>query len=363
MAEIINILIIEPNALIRQTLHRYFRNSQVFKVIGKAHDAKIANIRTHSVLPDIIIFDYADSHESNLNHLKNIFSGFFIPILFFSTKSLEEVSQIASELGSLDWSLIEKPNASLANETTRLLPEIEKQLRELYLSSIMRIENFKKSNKANRNYITSIKKLNSAKPISKQKKVDLICDKVISIGASTGGTTALLKIFSSLPKSIPGIVAVIHMPIRFTGSFAARLDKLCEISIVEAKDRQEIKCGQVIIARGDRHLRVKKIGNRIFTELGGTEQVNGHCPSVDVLFKSIADELGASGVGVILTGMGKDGAAGLGEIMRSGGLTIAQDEGSSAVYGMPKAAVDDGAVQELLPLDKIASRLAEKSCR
>ena len=149
------------------------------------------------------------------------------------------------------------------------------------------------------------------------------------------------------------------MPVHFTGSFAARLDKLCEINVVEAKDRQEIKCGQVIIARGDKHLRVKKIGNRIFTELGGSEQVNGHCPSVDVLFKSVADELGASGVGVILTGMGKDGAVGLGEIRRSGGLTIAQDERSSAVYGMPKAAVENGAVQELLPLDKISLKLAE----
>ena len=359
MAEIINILIIEPNALIRQTLHRYFKNSKVFKVIGKAHDAKLAKIRAESVLPDIIIFDYADNDESSLANLKEIFNGFFIPVVFFSTKSLEEVSKIANELGSLDWSLIKKPNTSLADGTTRLLPEIEKQLNELHLSSIMRIENFKKSNQGTRNSTTSFKKLNLSKPVSKKKKEDIICDKVISFGASTGGTTALLKIFSSLPKSIPGIVAVIHMPIRFTGSFAARLDKLCEIDVVEAMDRQEIKCGQVIIARGDRHLRVKKIGNRIFTELGGTEQVNGHCPSVDVLFKSVADELGASGVGVILTGMGKDGAAGLGDIMRSGGLTIAQDEGSSAVYGMPKAAVDDGAVQELLPLDEIASRLAE----
>jgi len=353
----INILIIEPNVLIRQTVYEYFNKSKQFNIVGKAHDAKIALSKAYEMVPDIIIVDFSNDFQNEMESLKQLLSDSFVPIIFFSNREKVQVSQIASELVSINWSLIKKPSANLINETILLMPKLEQQIRHLHLEATMRFDKFYRPSdihprKLNTTEIHHPKITSVDVASANQRRKNLI-----ALGASTGGTTALLKILSSLPVSIPGIVAVIHMPHQFTGAFAKRLNSLCKINVVEATNNQQIISGQAIIAPGNRQLYVRQIKNKYYTEFGGTDLVNGHCPSVDVLFKSVADEVGKNSVGVILTGMGKDGSEGVAAIHKMGGFTIAQDRLSSAVFGMPKAAVDSGCVREVISLSKIPARL------
>jgi two-component system chemotaxis response regulator CheB len=179
-------------------------------------------------------------------------------------------------------------------------------------------------------------------------------DKVIAIGASTGGTEALLAILRSLPVDSPGIVVVQHMPERFTAQFAARLDSLCSISVKQASSGDTVMRGQALIAPGNHHLLLKRSGARYYVEISDGPLVNRHRPSVDVLFRSTARYAGSNAVGVILTGMGDDGARGLLEMKEAGAHTVAQDEASCVVFGMPAEAIKRGAADRVLPLDKIA---------
>ncbi|HVV82296.1 MAG TPA: chemotaxis-specific protein-glutamate methyltransferase CheB, partial [Kofleriaceae bacterium] len=179
-------------------------------------------------------------------------------------------------------------------------------------------------------------------------------DKVIAIGASTGGTEALRELLSALPPDAPGVVVVQHMPPLFTRSFADRLDSLCRIRVKEAEDGDPVLPGHALIAPGGRHLKLRRNGAACTVEVFDGAPVNGHRPSVDVLFHSCAQRLGASAVGVILTGMGRDGAHGLAAMRRRGAHTIAQDQATSVVFGMPREAIERGAAEQVLPLDRIA---------
>lgn len=180
---------------------------------------------------------------------------------------------------------------------------------------------------------------------------------IIAVGASTGGTEALAKLFRNLPKEMPGIVVVQHMPPIFTRMYAERLNRELPFTVTEAEDNVQIKPGTIHIAPGDRHLLVRRNGPYYYTQLGGTEKINGHCPSVDVLFESVASQAGKNCTGIILTGMGADGAKGLLRMKNNGAYTIGQDEGSSVVYGMPKKAFDYGAVIKQASLDEMAMYL------
>lgn len=363
----VNLLIIEPNALIRRTLHDFYGQGSGFSIIGKLHDASTIERRTLGVVPDILIFDAEDNFDDDVEALKTTFGGFLIPILFFSNKSETLLFEIANRLGSLDWDVIQKPSIKIVQNTTLLIPSITKKLRDLNSSAKMRIEALskQKSTKLRHGkdiaYSTDADKYrytSTEKQVPPNPKKRIISDnKIVAIGTSTGGTTALLNIFSSLPPDFPGIVAVIHMPVDFTGSFAARLDSLCEISVKEAKDGDLILPGQALLARGDKHLEVSNISGSFAVRVAGNHLVNGHCPSVDVLFSSVAQVIGQKAVGVILTGMGKDGANGLGEIKLAGGWTIAQNKSSSVVFGMPKVAIDEGHASSVYSLDDIPNEL------
>ena len=265
----LNLLIIEPNALIRRTLHDFYGEGSDFSIIGKLHDASTIEKRTLGVVPDILIFDAQDNFDNDVEALKTTFGGFLIPILFFSNKSETLLSKIANRLGSLDWDVIQKPSIKIVQNTTLLIPSITKKLRDLNLSAKMRIEALSKQKSTKVSHgkdITHIKEAEKYRYASTKKQVAsnpnkriIPNNKIVAIGTSTGGTTALLNIFSSLPPDFPGIVAVIHMPVDFTGSFAARLDSLCEISVKEAKDGDLILPGQALLARGERHLEVSNI--------------------------------------------------------------------------------------------------------
>lgn len=184
-----------------------------------------------------------------------------------------------------------------------------------------------------------------------------LAGKLVAVGASTGGTEALAAFFHGLRPKMPGIVVVQHMPPVFTAMYADRLNRELPFDVVEAKDNVQIKPNSIHIAPGDKHLRIKKVGRRFFTLVGGTAKVNGHCPSVDVLFESVAAVAGLSASGVILTGMGSDGANGLLAMREQGSFTLGQDEASSVVYGMPKQAFDIGAVVKQASLNNLAAEL------
>ena len=356
----IKLLIIEPNVLIRKTLHNFFADLSGFKVIGQVHDAQIALSKASLNFPDIIIFDVVGNDENEIATLKNLLADLSIPVIFFSNMREEKIAKNAARLGCIDWSIVKKPTTNVKNGTILALPQLKKVLKQLHLRSTMRLENFKSTFNSTKKCLLTTSTAGPDAKSQSHRMFNAMSPKLIAIGASTGGAAALLKILSSLPTHMPGIVVVIHMPANFTNSFAARLNQLCEIKVLEARDEQEIMAGQAIIAPGNRHVRVKKNGNKVYTELGSSDPVGGFCPSVDVLFKSVAMNVGEASSGVILTGMGKDGTEGMGQIMRYGGLTIAQDRGTSAVYGMPKSAIAAGFVKEIIPLNEIAKRLIKE---
>ena len=186
-------------------------------------------------------------------------------------------------------------------------------------------------------------------------------EKIIAIGASTGGTEALLQVFSEMPQDCPGIVAVQHMPEGFTAAFAKRLNGICRIEIKEASDGDKVAPGRAFIAPGNRHLLVRRLGPSYFLEVRDGALVSRHRPSVNVLFRSVAQAAGDSALGVLMTGMGDDGADGLLEMKEAGAFTIAQDEASSVVFGMPREAILRGAVEEVLPLTKIPASILRNS--
>jgi two-component system chemotaxis response regulator CheB len=185
----------------------------------------------------------------------------------------------------------------------------------------------------------------------------LAAERIVAIGASTGGTEAIKEVLTRLPKDMPPVVIVQHIPKAFSGAFAARMDAVCDITVCEASDGQPVLPGHAYIAPGDMHLLVAPGTSHYQCRLSGADPVNRHRPSVDVLFRSVAQAAGRNGVGVILTGMGRDGAAGLKEMLAAGAATIAQDEASSVVWGMPGAAWEIGAVQSLHPLTQIAEKI------
>ena len=197
-------------------------------------------------------------------------------------------------------------------------------------------------------------------PLRKRTALATTTDKVVALGASTGGTEALRTILEAMPPDAPGILVVQHMPEVFTRAFAERLDRTCRIEVKEAVDGDRVLEGRALIAPGNRHLLLRRSGGHYVVEVADGPLVSRHRPSVDVLFRSVARGRGRNAVGVILTGMGDDGAAGLLEMKQAGAVTLAQDEASSVVFGMPKEAIERGAVDEVVPLDQVAAMLLRK---
>ena len=358
MTKVIKLNIIENNALIRKVLTDYFKNISDINILGRWQSVQLATSKVYQEKPDVIIYGCENINSKNILKLINFFKGANIPILFFLMESEHLHFSVAKIMLDNEWGILPKPSTNLVNKTTRLLPLIETKVRELTYLSKINLHRFNKSK-----HFQCSENLREVEPTERElvkfKRSDQTCSltRLIAIGASTGGTEALSKILPRLPTSIPGIVIVIHMPERFTKGFAARLNSLSKIKVVEARNPTLIECGKAIIASGGFHLKIEKKGSSFMAIPCGKDRFNGHCPSVDVLFTSVATVVGQGSVGVILTGMGKDGAEGLKKIKNHGGLSLAQDESTSIVFGMPKKAIEIGGVQEVLPLQDIAERL------
>jgi two-component system chemotaxis response regulator CheB len=263
-----------------------------------------------------------------------------LPVVMVSalTQKGKRITIEALEAGAVD--VVQKPSANVAQSLSDMMMELRTKVK---IASTANVSHWKTRRPDEKPHI-----------IGMTKSLAESTDKVVAIGASTGGTEAIRRVIERFPAIAPGIVIVQHMPAGFTRAFAERLNMLCLMEVKEAESGDRIMPGRILIAPGDYHLTVRRSGAFYSVECLAGEKVNGHCPSVDVLMLSVAEHVGANAVGVMLTGMGHDGAEGMLEMRRAGARTIAQDEQSCIVFGMPKCAYDRGGAESLVPLDKIA---------
>ncbi len=349
MGKVSKILIVDDSLLVRQSLQEIFSADPELEVVGTASDPYEAAQELKRLVPDVITLDIEMPKMNGITFLKKLMNQHPIPVVIISTLTQEgsKGAVKALEYGAVD--VVGKPKVrtrDLLHEDAHELCRKVKAAARSNISAIMAQRKFMKA-------------FNAPKPNAEKKKFNYT-HTVIAIGASTGGTEALRTILKSMPVDCPGIVIVQHMPEVFTKQFADRLNMECAISVKEAENGDAVVKGQALIAPGDKHMLLKKHASDYFVEVKAGPLVNRHMPSVDVLFKSTARYAKGNAVGVILTGMGKDGAQGLLEMKNEGARTIAQDEASSVVFGMPKEAIKLKAVDEVHSLNRIAEAMLKQ---
>ncbi len=346
----IKVLIVDDSAIVRQTLAEILSSDPQIEVIGTASDPYIAAKRIQNEVPDVITLDIEMPRMDGLTFLKKIMTQHPIPVVVISslTDKGSETAMRALEYGAVE--IITKPTLStkqFIEESKIRLCDVVKAASIAKLRKKMYPPTVVVQPKYTADVIIPKVAINETSMI---KTTEI----VISVGASTGGTEALRVFLEALPVDCPGIVIVQHMPEHFTKSFANRLNDLCKISVKEAENGDTVLRGRALIAPGNKHTLLKRSGARYYVEVKDGPLVNRHRPSVDVLFRSTARYAGKNAIGVIMTGMGDDGARGLLEMKEAGARTIAQDEKSCVVFGMPKEAIKMGAADKVLPLDQIA---------
>jgi two-component system, chemotaxis family, protein-glutamate methylesterase/glutaminase len=349
----LNVLVVDDSATVRQVLAAVLSEKRGFRVTVAA-DPIIAMEKMKKFPPDVILLDLEMPRMDGMTFLEKIMSENPVPVVVCSglTGPRTEEAIRALEFGAVD--IITKPKIGLRGflEESALL--LEDTVRG---AATARVNKFRMLRGKSSKYNSADVVIPPAvAPACAQQR-----EKMIAIGASTGGTEALLQILEQMPENCPGIVAVQHMPEGFTAAFAKRLNGICRIEIKEAADGDKVVPGHAYIAPGNRHTLVHRIGPGYFLEVREGALVSRHRPSVNVLFRSVAQSAGASAVGILMTGMGDDGAEGLLEMKRAGALTIAQDEASCVVFGMPREAILRGAAEEVLPLSKISAAILRNS--
>jgi two-component system chemotaxis response regulator CheB len=339
------VLIVDDSALIRQLLTSLLSHDPGLEVVGSAADPYAAWDKIKALRPDVLTLDVEMPRMDGLAFLERLMRARPTPVLMVSSLTEQgcETTLRALELGAIDF--VTKPKIDIKNGTVERIDEI---IAKIKVAARAKLRPPLKLAPAGEARLKALR--NEAMATSTQK--------VVAIGASTGGTEALREVLTALPADSPGVVIVQHMPENFTRAFAQRLDKLCQIRVQEARDGDRILPGHALIAPGNYHMQVNRNGANYNVEVFMGEAVNRHRPSVDVLFHSCARRLGRNAVGVIMTGMGDDGARGLVAMRQAGARTIAQDEASSVVFGMPREAIALGGVGEVVGLGKIADTVA-----
>jgi len=344
----IKVLVVDDSAVVRNTLSAILQEDPFIEVIGTAADPFFAASKMAEMAPDVITLDVEMPRMDGLTFLKKIMSQHPIPVVIISslTDKGTETGMKALEYGAVE--IITKPKM----DTKKFIQESSVRLCDaVKAASHARVQ---RKQFTAETFVQP--KLSADAMLQKTRTLSMIktTDIVVSVGASTGGTEALTTFLTALPHDAPGIVIVQHMPEKFTKSFADRLNQLCKITVKEAENGDTVIRGRALIAPGNYHILLKRSGARYYVEVKDGPLVNRHRPSVDVLFRSTARYAGANAMGIIMTGMGDDGAKGLLEIQEAGGYTIAQDEKSCVVFGMPKEAIKLDAAKKVLPLNKIA---------
>jgi two-component system, chemotaxis family, protein-glutamate methylesterase/glutaminase len=339
----IKVLIVDDSALVRDILSKGLSADPGLEVVGTAPDVYIARTLIIEHRPDVLTLDIEMPKMDGIEFLRKLMPQFPLPVVVVSslTQRGKEITMQALEAGAVDF--VPKPASDVARGLKDMMLELRTKIK---IASTANVSHWKNKRFEN------IDKNNSS-----YKSLAESTDKVIAIGASTGGTEAIKKVIVNLPPTTSGIVIVQHMPPGFTKTFSDRLNELSMMQVKEATNGDRIVAGRILIAPGDYHMQVLRKGGHYIVELNQQDKVNGHRPSVDVLFHSVAQYVGSNAYGVILTGMGNDGAAGLKAMKMAGAKTIGQDEASSVVYGMPKVAFDMGGVDKQYNLDNITTEL------
>lgn len=330
----IRVLIVDDSATARAVLSDILTSDASIEVIGTASDAFIARDKIVELKPDVICLDVEMPRMDGITFLKKLMHYMPLPVIMVSslTQSGAKTTLEALEAGAVDF--VPKPHSHIYDGKDEMRDELIAKVRAAAKAKV-----FKKT-------LTT--------QVANQTSLAQTTNKIVAIGASTGGTEALKDVLMALPRNAPGMIIVQHMPANFTAQFAQRLNSLCSVEVREAKNGDSIIPGVALIAPGDYHMVVRRSGARYYVEIGSGEKVSGHRPSADVLFNSVAKIAGTNAIGVILTGMGADGAKGLLAMRNAGANTIGQDEASCVVYGMPKVAYEVGAVERQLPLHRVA---------
>jgi two-component system chemotaxis response regulator CheB len=334
----IKVLIIDDSLLFRGILRKQLGEDENIEVIGSAVDPIDAFNKVEKLNPDILTLDVEMPKMNGLVFLKKIMAERPIKVVLVSSMNISVFDALHD--GAVDF--VKKPDMSSKDDLANFFMELKSKIKVAAVANLKMTHVSKKIDisalAASKTYMNSMKK-------------------IIAIGASTGGTEATLEILKELPKETPGILVTQHMPAGFTKMYADRLNKICNMEVSEAKNGDRLEMGLVLIAPGDNQMKILKDEKGYFVSCRPGEKVSGHCPSVDVLFNSVAQVVGKNAVGIILTGMGKDGATGLLNMKKAGAYTIGQDKESCIVYGMPMVAFNIGAVMEQAAIEDISDIL------
>jgi two-component system, chemotaxis family, protein-glutamate methylesterase/glutaminase len=345
----LKVLVIDDSALIRSVLKEIINNERDMEFVGAAPDPLVAREMIKALNPDVLTLDVEMPKMDGLDFLERLMRSRPMPVLMISTltEQSSEITFRALELGAVDF--VSKPKLDIARGMEEAAIEITDKIRAVAQARVS--------------------KMHVELAVQEKFSADAILpsvagrysstEKLIAIGASTGGTEAIKEVLTKLPADAPGVLVTQHMPENFTKSFADRLNTLCKISVKEAENNERVLPGHAYIAPGHSHMLLKRSGANYVIKLDQGPLVNRHRPSVDVLFRSVANVAGANAIGIILTGMGKDGVQGMLEMKQAGSYTIAQDEATCVVFGMPKEAIVAGGVCDVLPLQSIARRTME----
>ncbi len=340
MSKKIKALVVDDSAMVRQILSKGLSMDPMIEVVGTAADPYIVRDKIAKLKPDVLTLDVEMPKMDGVEFLRRLMAQRPMPVLMVSalTQKGKRITLDALEAGAVDF--VTKPSANIAEGLNAMLKDLRAKVK---MAAMAKVKVRKAAPKPKR----------STSMIHSKALVEST-DKVIAIGASTGGTEAIRSVVTQFPPTTPGVVIVQHMPPGFTKMFADRLNEQCQMSVKEAVTGDRVMPGRILIAPGDYHMTVQRSGGqyRVYCRRG--DKVCGHRPSVEVLFGSVAKNVGSNAVGVILTGMGHDGAEGMLVMKKSGARTFAQDEASSVVFGMPKAAYECGGAERLVSLNGIS---------
>ena len=346
MTERIRVMIVDESAVVRQGVSKILAGAPDVEVVATASDLSFARQKLAATQPDVVFFDIAMSGKEGVAYLRELLAGPAVSVIVCSGLPENQVHSLLGAFQPSAISIIVKPDSGLKQFLESMASEILQAVRRVGRTNGPPV-GAKSENPGAKLNADAVLSSRVSPPSSRH------AEQVIAIGTSTGGTQALEAVLTGLPASCPGIIIVQHMPEVFTAMFAERLDGLCALEVREAQHGDLVQAGRALIAPGGRHLLLSAKGGRYSVELSDGPPVNRHKPSVDVLFRSVAQVAGANALGVIMTGMGDDGARGLKEMHDAGAQTIAQDEASCVVYGMPMEAVRRGAADQVVSLAQI----------
>jgi two-component system, chemotaxis family, protein-glutamate methylesterase/glutaminase len=351
----LKVLIVDDSALVRKLLTEMLSRDPDIDVVGTAADPYAARERIKQLNPDVITLDVEMPRMDGITFLENLMRLRPMPVVMVSslTQRGADITLRALELGAIDF--VSKPKVDIAGRLSEYADELIEKVKMAATARVAPRTSAPRA--ASSRVVDQRRSADAVLPAVAAHRVLRTTDRIVAIGASTGGTEALRWVLELLPPDAPAIVISQHIPAAFSKPFAERINRCSAMSVCEAQDGQYILPGHVYIAPGDHHLLVERDGTRYRCRLNDGPHVNRHRPSVDVMFRSVAQNVGLNATGVILTGMGDDGARGLREMLDAGARTIAQDEASSVVWGMPGAAVKLGAAEYVLPLHKVAAQI------